>query len=75
MIIVLPYVELLLGCDMGENMVKGAKGVKVKIFFQGLHITCVIFVLVIILKFVFQILPLTLHFRYKYRVKLFERRK
>jgi len=68
MIIVLPYVEILLRCDMGESMVKGAKGVKVKILFQGLHITCVIFVLVITLKFVFQIFPLTLHFRYKYKV-------
>jgi hypothetical protein len=25
---------------MGENMVKGAKGAKVKIFFQGLHMVC-----------------------------------
>jgi hypothetical protein len=31
---------------MGENMVKGAKGTKVKVFFQGLHMTHVIFVLV-----------------------------
>jgi hypothetical protein len=30
----------------GENMVKGAKGTKVKVFFQGLHMKRVIFVLV-----------------------------
>jgi hypothetical protein len=29
-----------------ENMVKGARGTKVKVFFQGLHMTHVIFVLV-----------------------------
>jgi hypothetical protein len=49
-------------------MVKGARGAKVKVLFQGLHITCVIFVLVYDFKFVFRIplAPLTLHFRYKY---------
>jgi len=30
----------------GENMVNGAKGAKVKVIFQGLHMTRVIFVLV-----------------------------
>jgi hypothetical protein len=30
----------------GENMVKRPRGIKVKILFQGLHMTCVIFVLV-----------------------------
>jgi hypothetical protein len=30
----------------GENIVKRAKGTKVKVFFQGLHITHVIFVFV-----------------------------
>jgi hypothetical protein len=30
----------------GENTVKGAKGAKVKVLFQKLHLTCVIFVLV-----------------------------
>jgi len=30
----------------GEIMIKGAKGTKVKVLFQGLHMTCVIFVLV-----------------------------
>jgi hypothetical protein len=39
---------------MGEVMVKGAKGAKgakVKVLFQGLHMTRVIFVLVYNLKF------------------------
>jgi len=31
---------------MGEKTIKGAKGNKVKVLFQGLHVTCVIFVLV-----------------------------
>jgi hypothetical protein len=35
----------------GEIMVKGAKGAKVKIFFQGLHMTCVIPTLVYNLNF------------------------
>jgi hypothetical protein len=35
----------------GENMVKGAKGAKVKVLFQRLHMTRVIFVLVYNLKF------------------------
>jgi len=30
----------------GEIIVKGARDAKVKIFFQGLHMTCVIFALV-----------------------------
>jgi hypothetical protein len=34
----------------GEKMVKGARGAKVKILLQGLHMTCVIFVLVYNLK-------------------------
>jgi hypothetical protein len=36
---------------MGGNMVKGAKGIKVKIVVQLLHMTHVIFVLVYNLKF------------------------
>jgi hypothetical protein len=47
-------------------MVKGAKGAKVKILFQGLHMTCVISMLVYNLKFCILDTPLTLHFRYKY---------
>jgi hypothetical protein len=35
----------------GENTVKGAMGAKVKVLFQGLHVTCVIFMLVYNLKF------------------------
>jgi hypothetical protein len=31
---------------LGTNMVKGAKGAKLKVFFQGLHMTHVIFALV-----------------------------
>jgi hypothetical protein len=37
---------------MDENMVKGARGAKVKVLFQGLHMTCVIkFVLIYNFKF------------------------
>jgi hypothetical protein len=36
---------------MCENTVKKNKGVKLKILFQGLHMTCVIFVLVYNFKF------------------------
>jgi hypothetical protein len=32
--------------QLGENMVKRAKGAKVKVLFLGLHMTCVIFVLI-----------------------------
>jgi len=35
----------------GEITVKRARGAKVKIFFQGLHMTCVIFALVYNLQF------------------------
>jgi len=37
--------------NKGEITVKGAKGTKVKVFFQGLHITHVILALVYNLKF------------------------
>jgi hypothetical protein len=36
---------------VGENIVKGVKGSKVKVIFQGMHMICVIFVLVYDLKF------------------------
>jgi len=36
---------------MSENILKGARGTKVKILFQGLHMTCVIFMLVYNSKF------------------------
>jgi hypothetical protein len=32
--------------DLGENTVKGARALKIKVIFQGLHMTCVSFVLV-----------------------------
>jgi hypothetical protein len=51
---------------MGEIMVKGAKGAKAKILFQGLHMTHVIHALVYNLKFYILIPHLALHFRYKY---------
>jgi hypothetical protein len=47
-------------------MVKGARGAKVKVLFQGLHMICVVFVLVYIFKICILGTPLTLHFRYKY---------
>ncbi len=49
---------------LGENTIKRAKGTKVEVFFQGLHMTCVIFVLVITLNLVFQVPPLALHFKH-----------
>lgn len=36
---------------LGENMVKGAKNAKVKVIFQGLHMTCVIIVVIYTLNF------------------------
>jgi len=51
---------------MGESMVKDAKGAKLKILFQGLHMTHVIFVLDYNLKFCILGTPLALHFKYKY---------
>jgi hypothetical protein len=53
----------------GENMVKGTRGIKVEVLFQRLHMTHVIFVLVVgflILNYAFWIPNLTLHVRYKY---------
>jgi hypothetical protein len=44
--------EFLNNCNhCGEVIVKGAGVTKVKVFFQGLHMTCVIFALVYNLKF------------------------
>jgi len=37
--------------DKGENIIKIAKGTKVKIIFQILHMTCVTFTLVYIFNF------------------------
>jgi hypothetical protein len=47
---------------MGEIMVKGAKGAKVKIFFPRLHMTHVIFALVYNVKFCILDTPLTIAF-------------
>jgi len=49
---------------MGEIMVKGAKGAKVKVLCQ--HMTCVIYVLVYDLKFCISDIPFNMHFRDKY---------
>jgi hypothetical protein len=38
---------------LGEITVKGARGTKVKVFFQGLHMTCVIFALVYKLRILY----------------------
>jgi len=43
-------------------MVKGAKGAKVKLLFQGLHMTCVISVLVYNLKFCILDTPFNIAF-------------
>jgi hypothetical protein len=51
---------------MGENTMKRAKVPKVKVPFQRLHMAHIVFVLVYNFKFVFQVPPLTFHFRYKY---------
>jgi len=55
---------------MAESMIKGAKGVNVKVLFQGLHMTHVISMLVYNFKFYilgtpFNIPHLTLHFDYR----------
>jgi hypothetical protein len=46
---ILPSSKFIIHED--ENMVKGAKGAKLKVLFQGLHMICVIFMLVYNLKF------------------------
>jgi hypothetical protein len=51
---------------MCENTIKGIKGVKVKILFQGLHMTRIIFMLIYNLNFTFWKSSLTLHVKYKY---------
>jgi hypothetical protein len=51
---------------MDEIIIKRAKGAKVKVFFQGLHMTHVIFLhWFIIYNLVFQISHLILIFKYK----------
>jgi hypothetical protein len=49
----------------GENTIRGAKGAKVKVFFQGLHMTCV-FVLVYNFQIYIFSTSFKLHFKYKY---------
>jgi hypothetical protein len=55
---------------LGENIVKGARGAKVKIIFQGLHMTRHFENWFITLNFVFWIPTLTLHVRYKYKLTI-----
>jgi hypothetical protein len=47
-------------------MVKKARGNKIKVIFQRLHITNVIFALLYNLNFIFWIHSITLHVKYKY---------
>jgi hypothetical protein len=47
---------------LGENMVKGVRDAKVKVFFQGLHMTHVIFVLVYNFKFYILGTPFSIAF-------------
>jgi hypothetical protein len=62
---ILPNSKFMIHED--ENMVKGAKGAKLKVLFQGLHMICVIFVLVYNLKFYILNTPFNItFFRYKY---------
>jgi hypothetical protein len=49
--------------DWGENTIKGAKGAKVKILFQGLHMRCVVFVLVYNFKFCILGTPFNIAFK------------
>jgi hypothetical protein len=47
---------------MDENMVKGAKGTKVKILFEGLCVTSITFVLVYNFKFCISNTPFNIAF-------------
>jgi hypothetical protein len=47
----------------GEIMIKGAKGTKVKVLFQGLHMTRVIFVLVYNFKLYILDTPFNITFK------------
>jgi hypothetical protein len=57
-----PYVSLNCKLCGGEIMIKGAKGTKVKVVFQGLHMTRVIFGLVYNLKFCISNTPFNIAF-------------
>jgi hypothetical protein len=60
------YVHCSMKTLGGENMIKEARGTKMKVFFQRLHIICVIFVLIYNLKICISDPFSTLHFRYKF---------
>jgi hypothetical protein len=45
-----------------ENTIKRIRGAKVKVFYQGLHMTCVIFVLVYNFKFCISNTPFNIAF-------------
>jgi len=47
---------------VGEIMIKGVKGIKVKVLFQGLHMIRVIFMLVYNLKFYISDTPFSIPF-------------
>jgi hypothetical protein len=52
---------------LGENTIKGARGAKVEVLFQGLHMTHVIFVLVYNFKICISNTPFNTAFKkYKY---------
>ncbi len=52
--------------NLGENMVKGARGAKIKVLCQGPHMTHVIFVWIYNFKFCIWSTPFNTKFRYKY---------
>jgi hypothetical protein len=54
--------DILLDEQVGEIMVKGTRGAKVKVLFQELHMTCVIYVLVYNLKFYILDTPFNIAF-------------
>jgi hypothetical protein len=49
-----------------QHTIKGVRGTKVKVIFQGLHMTCVIYMLVYNFFLKFWLFSLTLYVRYKY---------
>jgi len=51
---------------LGANKIKRLKGAKVKIIFQGLHVTCAFMRWFIVLNYIFFIHILSLCVRYKY---------
>jgi len=51
---------------LSEITIKGARGAKIKVFFQGLHMTRAILTLVYNLKFCILDTPFNTTFKYKY---------